>query len=151
MQRGRHCERDWLLLFVITAAASLIARVIPGQALFTLLLAALGVHSSFGKGLPTSANSTIAKQVSSSVPTTCKDQHVMLVIMVDLSKCGPWCKYFVQVLVKDAMWTPLLPGLLVAVCDYCRCQPHCKHYTRPSFFFTSMLADLGVYSSCCKG
>mmetsp|Transcript_94073 Transcript_94073/g.196283 ORF Transcript_94073/g.196283 Transcript_94073/m.196283 type:complete len:578 (+) Transcript_94073:46-1779(+) len=35
--------------------------------------------------------------------------HLMLYLCVGVSKCGPWFKYVVQVLMKDAMFTPFLP------------------------------------------
>jgi hypothetical protein len=35
--------------------------------------------------------------------------QLMLWIMVGISKLGPWFKYAIQVLVKDAIWTPCLP------------------------------------------
>merc|ERR1711972_1229437 len=40
--------------------------------------------------------------------------QLMLWIDVGFSKVGPWFKYVVQVLVKDAIWTPCLPKHLSA-------------------------------------
>eukprot|EP00929_Paragymnodinium_shiwhaense_P039526 TRINITY_DN20743_c0_g1_i2.p1 TRINITY_DN20743_c0_g1~~TRINITY_DN20743_c0_g1_i2.p1 ORF type:complete len:567 (-),score=54.49 TRINITY_DN20743_c0_g1_i2:571-2271(-) len=44
----------------------------------------------------------------------CQWCQLMLWLMVGCSKCGPWFKYAIQVLVKDAVWTPCLPELFSA-------------------------------------
>lgn len=40
----------------------------------------------------------------------CQWVQLVMWIMVGFSKCGPWFKYVVQALLKDAIWTPLLPA-----------------------------------------
>lgn len=39
----------------------------------------------------------------------CQWVQLVLWVMVGVSKCGPWFKYVIQALVKDAIWTPCLP------------------------------------------
>jgi len=44
----------------------------------------------------------------------CQWVQLMLWIMVGFSKCGPWFKYVIQGLLKDAIWTPCLPAKTMA-------------------------------------
>mmetsp|Transcript_129800 Transcript_129800/g.403711 ORF Transcript_129800/g.403711 Transcript_129800/m.403711 type:complete len:588 (+) Transcript_129800:70-1833(+) len=66
---------------------------------FTIFLASRGEHYGY-------------MMVSMSFPdwiAGCQWVQLVLWIMVGVSKCGPWFKYAIQVLVRDAVWTPCLP------------------------------------------
>lgn len=66
---------------------------------FTVFLASRGEHYGY-------------MMISMSFPdwiAGCQWVQLMLWLAVGVSKCGPWFKYVIQVLIKDAIWTPFLP------------------------------------------
>eukprot|EP00440_Ansanella_granifera_P004625 gb/GFBE01005014.1/.p1 GENE.gb/GFBE01005014.1/~~gb/GFBE01005014.1/.p1 ORF type:complete len:575 (+),score=122.97 gb/GFBE01005014.1/:1-1725(+) len=80
----------------------------------------------------------------------CQWVQLMLWIMVGVSKVGPWFKYAIQVLAKDAIWTPLLP-------EHFSCKLWNKDWESGDFTpsaFTEAAAHAGavfewVFPLCC--
>lgn len=110
------CQRSVLTVIAFIAYVAALVRAIHDPSISNMVIAnaALGVCSIFDFSIFFASRGEhygyhMFCMMFPDWVAGCQWVQVVLWCFTGCSKCGPWFKYVIQVLVKDAIWTPCLP------------------------------------------